>query len=66
MLSDYRCCPRCLGDPIEQDRPGSCEFACLQCGHSGEVLPAAEYVARKLELAASRRKVSPRPSLTTA
>ncbi len=65
MLTEYACCPRCLGDFIEQDGPGRRQFACLQCGQSGEVLPADEYVAGKAERAAPRREVSPNPSLTT-
>ncbi len=63
MLTEYACCPRCLGDLIEQERPGKREFACLQCGDSGEVIPADEYVASKMERAATRRKS---PSLATA
>jgi hypothetical protein len=66
MLTEYACCPRCLGDLIEQNRRGSREFACLQCGDSGEIVPADEYVAAKSELAASRRKSFPRTSLVTA
>lgn len=66
MLTEYACCPRCLGDLIEQERPGKREFACLQCGDSGEVIPADEYVASKMERAATRRKTSPSPSLATA
>lgn len=66
MLTEYACCPRCLGDLIEQERPGKREFACLQCGDSGEVIPADEYVASKMERAVTRRKTSPSPSLTTA
>lgn len=66
MLTEYACCPRCLGDLIEQQRRAKREFACLQCGDSGEIVPADEYVARKSELAASRRKILARESLTTA
>ena len=66
MLAEYACCPRCLGDLMEQERRGKREFACLQCGDSGEIVPADEYVARKSELAASRRKMFARESLTTA
>jgi hypothetical protein len=66
MLTEYACCPRCLGDLIEQERRGKREFACLQCGDTGGVLPAEEYIARKVELAASRREMPPNPFLTTA
>ena len=66
MITEYACCPRCLGDLIEQEWRGKREFACLQCGDSGEVLPAEEYVAGKAELAESRREMSPNPFLTTA
>jgi len=66
MITEYACCPRCLGDLIEQEWRGKREFACLQCGDSGEVLPAEEYVAGKAELAASRREMPPDPFLTTA
>lgn len=66
MFAEYACCPRCLGDLIEQERTGRHTFACLQCGDSGEVLPAEEYVATKLARVASRRKASAAPSLSTA
>jgi hypothetical protein len=51
---------------MEQERRGKREFACLQCGNSGEIVPADEYVARKSALAASRRDMPARRSLTTA
>ena len=56
MLTEYACCP-VPGDLMEQERRGKREFACLQCGDSGEIVPADEYVAAKSELAASRRKM---------
>ena len=66
MLAEYACCPRCLGDLIEQERRAKREFACLQCGDSGEIVPADEYVARKSALVASRRKTIAGHSLVTA
>ena len=66
MLAEYACCSRCLGDLIEQQRRAKRQFACLQCGDSGEIVPADEYIARKSALAASRRNMPARQSLTTA
>jgi hypothetical protein len=66
LLTEYACCPRCLGDLIEEGRPGNRSFVCLQCGDSGEFVPAEEYIARKLEHPAATRKASAAPTLATA
>ena len=66
MLVEYVCCPRCLGDLVVEDRTGVREFACLQCGDSGEVVPADEYVARNSERVTYRRREYVRRPLTTA